>query len=256
MNSLKLKLNLKKKKKLKTLISKFNIIDETSIKYKGNINDNLTIIIKKSIEDALALKSSLPKWILKLEGLSGIKYRHFVNSLARRMINPAYLEIGSWLGSTACSVMYKNTMKVTCVDNWSQVFNDNNKPMITFKNNIKKCLDKNISFQIFNNNFRKVQSLIPFNEFNIYFYDGPHHYKDHYDGIYLLQKNLANKYILIVDDWNWLQVRKGTKDAIKDCNLKTISLTEIRTTQDSSKPIFQGEFSEWHNGYGIFVIQK
>ena len=45
---------------------------------------------------------------------------------------------------------------------------------------------------------------------NIYLYDGPHHFEDHFDGIKLVQPALEKKFILIVDDWNWDQVRNGT----------------------------------------------
>ena len=254
MNSLKFK--LKNKKKLLNLINKLNNVDQTSINFNGKKNDTYTKVIKKSIQESLALKGKLPKWIRELEGLSGLKYRYFLNLLIKKIVNPSYLEIGSWLGSTACSVMYKNYLKVTCIDNWSQTFNDKKNPMITFKKNVKRCISQNIEFEIIEKDYRKVRYSELFKKYNIFFYDGPHHYEDHYDAILLLQNNLADKYILIVDDWNWLQVRNGTLDAISFLNSKIISLTEIKTTQDNSKPVFKGQFSEWHNGYGIFVVEK
>ena len=57
-----------------------------------------------------------------MEGLSGRKYRSLINNLVEKIEKPSYLEIGSWLGSTACSAAFKNDFKITCIDNWSQHF--------------------------------------------------------------------------------------------------------------------------------------
>merc|ERR1712159_180797 len=51
--------------------------------------------------DSLSLTRKVSKDILKMEGLSGRKYRSLINSLVYKVKNPSYLEIGSWLGSTA-----------------------------------------------------------------------------------------------------------------------------------------------------------
>ena len=67
---------------------------------------------------------------------------------------------------------------------------------------------------------------------------------------------LANKFILIVDDWNWNQVRKGTIDAIKDENLKIVAKLEIRTTIDDSSSLITGQNSDWHQGCAFFVLEK
>ena len=91
---------------------------------------------------------------------------------------------------------------------------------------------------------------------NIYLFDGPHHYEDHFDGIILAQPALTEKFILIIDDWNWDQVRNGTISALKHLKLNVISKLEIRTTQDGSNALMMGQNSDWHQGYCFFVIQK
>ena len=57
-----------------------------------------------------------------MEGLSRRKYRSLINNLVQKIKDPRYLEIGTWLGSTACSAAFKNDLKITCIDNWSQIF--------------------------------------------------------------------------------------------------------------------------------------
>ena len=91
---------------------------------------------------------------------------------------------------------------------------------------------------------------------NIFLFDGPHHFKDHYDAIILAQPALNKKYILIIDDWNWDQVRAGTNSAILDLKLNVISKLEIRTTNDGSSALITGKNSDWHQGCCFFVIEK
>jgi len=72
----------------------------------------------------------------------------------------------------------------------------------------------------------------------------------------LTQPALKKKYVLIIDDWNWDQVRAGTKSAILDLELNVISKLEIRTTNDGSSALITGENSDWHQGCCFFVIEK
>ena len=113
----------------------------------------------------------------------------------------------------------------------------------------------NVKISVIEENFRKVKFSNSDN-FNIFFYDGPHHYEDHYDAIKLVLPALSKKFILIVDDWNWSQVRKGTLNAIKDTNINIISQLDIRTTKDDSSSLITGKYSEWHQGCSFFVLNK
>ena len=68
---------------------------------------------------------------------------------------------------------------------------------------------------------------------------------------------LTDTFILIIDDWNIPEVRKGTLTAIKNLKIKIISKIEIRTTQNNDVARrSQGQFSEWHNGYFFAVCKK
>ena len=84
---------------------------------------------------------------------------------------------------------------------------------------LKKYIDPNIKLKIIEKNFRVVD-FKNLSICNIFFYDGAHHYEDHFDSISMTLPALSKKFILIVDDWNWIQVRKGTLDAIKREKLK------------------------------------
>ena len=255
MNSIQTKRVLRKKKKILALVNHIYSIDETIIKFSGNRNNLMFQKIQLAFEDALSSSTKLNKEILGMNGLSGRKFRILLNSLINKIKNPKYLEIGSWQGSTLCSACYKNLVEVTCIDNWSENFSLNIQPKKEFKKNIRKFVSTNTKLKIIEKDFKKVDfKKIGF--FNIFFYDGAHHYEDHYDSVKIVLPALSKKFILIVDDWNWIQVRKGTMDAIKNENLKIIAKLDIRTTKDDSSSLITGQNSDWHQGCAFLVLEK
>ena len=62
--------------------------------------------------------------------------------------------------------------------------------------------------------FRSIDYEAIGSRFNVFFFDGPHSDKDHYDALCLPQPCLDDQYVLIVDDWNLREVRQGTRRAI------------------------------------------
>lgn len=88
------------------------------------------------------------------------------------------------------------------------------------------------------------------------FYDGSHSERDQYDGIILPQPSLTEEYVLIVDDWNWDLVRRGTLNALRDTKSTIVTSIEIRTTFDNSLTQYPGAKSDWHNGLYIAGIRK
>ena len=61
--------------------------------------------IEYCLEQALLDNSEIPDYSLQIPGMSGIKYRHFINNLLRSLETPKYLEIGTWKGSTLCAAI-------------------------------------------------------------------------------------------------------------------------------------------------------
>ena len=75
--------------------------------------------VEIAFENAEKGISKITEEIIEMEGMSGIKTRHFYNNLLNRA-DARYLEIGTWKGSSVCSAMCGNQAKVVCIDNWSQ----------------------------------------------------------------------------------------------------------------------------------------
>ena len=255
MKTIQTKIELKRKKKVIALFNHISSLEETIIKIIGNREDPFFKKILDSFEVAMSKEYEFCNNIRNMEGLSGRKFRVLLNYLIRNFHKPKYLEIGSWLGSTACSACYNNNLEIVCIDNWSQNFNPNLNPKKTFEKNIKKYISKQSTLKIIEEDFKKID-FKSLNNIDIYLYDGSHHYIDHFDSIKLVLPSLSKKFILIVDDWNWVQVRKGTLDAIKSKNLEIISKLEIKTTTDDSSSLITGKNSDWHQGVAFFVIEK
>jgi hypothetical protein len=228
-------------------------MEELSIVSYGNPNETaLSWALERGLRDSLALHSKIPPWLLTMPGMSGRRYRRMINQVIARTPNARYLEVGSWAGSTACSAMYGNECTVMCIDNWSQFGG----PKGAFEEATALARSDKVAFQFLERDFREVD-FSTLGKYNVYLFDGPHEYQDQYDGVMMAQEALEDEHILIVDDWNWPQVRQGTLDAITKLGLRMVSGLEIKTTQDDSHPVnAYNEASEWHNGYFIAVLQK
>jgi hypothetical protein len=208
-------------------------------------------LIKHSFDQALYNESPLPTEIRDIDGMSGQKYRAFINRLVRSCPNPRYLEVGSWTGSTAIAALSGNGASALCIDNWSQFGG----PKDQFFQNIETILSEKIQFKFMECDFRSVD-YESIGKFNIYLFDGPHEEADQYDGIVIAQPALTETFFLVVDDWNWREVRVGTLSALAASRCQLECSIELRTTLDGSHPSHSGKQSDWHNGYFIAVVRK
>lgn len=208
------------------------------------------IHIENSFKKAENLISNIDKTILLIDGMSGIKTRHFYNNLLS-LPNMKYLEIGTWKGSSVCSAMSNNNSTIFCLDNWSEF----NGPKTEFLRNFEKFKGINNASFIEGDCFSIDLSIFP-NTFNIYLYDGDHSYISHKKALSYFYNSLDNIFIYIVDDWNFENVRKGTLDAIIELNLKVLYFKQVRSTFDNSHSSPSYAFDNWWNGFAIMILQK
>ncbi len=222
------------------------------ISFRGNFSAlPASVLLKQSLDRAVANIGGPPDFVRAIDGLSGQKYRTFINNFVGSHPDARYLEIGSWKGSTAAAALYGNSVKALCIDNWSQFGG----PKSAFLANIERVRSQSpaVDFRFIENDFRSVD-YTSLGRFNIFLFDGPHEERDQYDGIMVARPALEKSFVLIVDDWNWRQVRLGTFRAIRDAGYSIASSIEIRTTQDNTHPPVFGKNSDWHNGYFIAVL--
>jgi hypothetical protein len=167
----------------------------------------------------------------------------------------AYLEIGTFKGSTFCSALHGNKCRALSVDNWSQFGG----PFAEFLQNLAGVATKETNVSFVGMEFRAVP-YSAFGPFNVYFFDADHTPENQYDALKYAMGSLTREFIFIVDDWNWNWVRNPTMNSIRDLGLEVLHGVEIRTTEGDLAPQEAGipanQDSDWHNGYFIGVLRK
>ncbi|HEX9466572.1 MAG TPA: class I SAM-dependent methyltransferase [Alphaproteobacteria bacterium] len=208
--------------------------------------------VMDSLADAKSGLTKIPDKLFQLAGMSGRRYRIFINQLIGRLADARYLEVGCWAGSTLCSAIFGNDgITALAIDNFTQFGG----PAAQFFVHLGMAHPKDARISFLNQDYRNVDLRL-FGPFNVYLFDGPHEYQDHADAIAWAAPHLDDDAVLIVDDWNWERVRAGTLDALKATGLRIDTRIEIRTTLDESYPAIDQQHSDWHNGYAVFVLGR
>ena len=209
---------------------------------------NLVYIVEASFENADKHESKLDFYIRVMQGMTGLKTRHFYNNLGSHE-GVRYLEIGSWSGSSICSFMKGNKSKCVCIDNWSEFGGPKELFMIHF-NEYKG--DNDATF-IESNCWDVNPSDL--GKFNMYMYDGAHDKESHHKALSHFMEALDEEFIYIVDDWNHPPVREGTESALLSNNLEVVYKKEIFT--DKNPGAQNGvNINDWHNGIVVYVLRK
>jgi hypothetical protein len=217
-----------------------------------SITNELELFIEQSIEDANAGVSKLSKDVLSIDGMSGVAARHFYNNICSRD-DTRYLEIGTWKGSSLCSAIYGNKVRSVCIDDWASF----DGPRDEFHANLDRFRGESKVYFAEINCWKVDVNKLPF-RFNVYLYDADHLRINHRLALVHFYSCLDERFIYLVDDWNWLSVQVGTYDGIKECNLKIIWKKEIITItdQERSKERSKQCCQPWWNGIGIFILEK
>lgn len=233
------------------------VVPEPTIRIAGDGRSPLARHLRRAFDLAMARHAAFDAGLPGFEGVpgaqhriaSGRKYRMLANRLIGELDDARYLEIGSYTGSTLCTATAGNKVVATAIDNWS-LFGG---PVQLFLRNLARFRGPDAKVTILESDFRAVD-YAHIGRFNVYLYDGPHREADHYDAVDLVLPALDETFVLMVDDWDWDQVREGTWRAIRDNGLAVDLAIEVLTTLDSTTPAFGGEHSDWHNGYLFAVL--
>ncbi len=228
----------------------FTLYLPASTLFASPIDDRLAEMIdhaKLSILNAEQGISALPEDVYHISGMSSRKVRDLLNNLCS-MPNTHYLEIGCWQGSTWISALTNNENTIesaVAIDNWSEFGG----PEKEFMANCEKYL-KSESYKFFNKDCFKINPKKAIcSPINIYFYDGNHSEESQMKALTYYDTVLDDAFILLVDDWNWQEVKDGTYNAIKILNYDVIYQRELPSNGN-------GDIHNWWNGLYIAVIKK
>lgn len=201
---------------------------------------------KNSVELAKNDQSKVNDEILAMRGMSTPKIRHLLNNLCN-FDGAKYLEIGLFKGSTFCSALFNNSVISACgIDDYSEFKTEGENNLTVeqiFDQNILKFLPNRPEITVLKGNSFIVNP--PENNYNVYFYDGGHLYRDQYFAFYKMNDFLNKYFITVVDDFiAWTgDVKNGTYQAFRDLGYKILFQEELP----------QGDF---HSGQLIAVIEK
>lgn len=180
--------------------------------------------------------------ILSLNGMSSDKNRHLLNNLCS-LQGARYLEIGVWQGSTFTSAGYRNQIKMTAVDNWSQF----DGPKETFRRNCLAHVQNEKT--LFDTDCFTIRLKELPGKYHLYFYDGHHSYESQYQAFRYFDPVLESVFIAIVDDYNNDAVQRGTQDAFRDLGY-TVVFEKYLPSRGN------GDMSSWWNGFYVALVRK
>lgn len=186
-----------------------------------------------------------------IPGLTSPKVQNFINSMCSQA--DTYLEIGCYLGATACAALNNNKLDAYFVDTWNEdikPYRDdiqlpkNNKEL--FKENIRQFKGEN-NVNIFHCDMFDVD-LSKIKPIDIFFYDGPHG-EDTINKVFqYYYPVLSDTCLVIVDDANFSGVVSGTNSALEKLNVNIIhSRLLLNYIEDEL---------EWWNGLYILLVNK
>jgi predicted O-methyltransferase YrrM len=211
-------------------------------------------VLIDAVREAISCaESDIPKhraeMLSVIPGMSSRKGRLFLNQLCHLLKNINYLEIGSWMGSMLCSALYLNTeIKAYAIDNFSGFVQSEKQPY-----NVREMLHRHlIQYSNGNHSFFDAdcwkfdKALLP--KIDVYFFDGDHDYESQYKAFIEYDSVLSDKFIAIVDDWEFPpcinDVQQGTLDAFKKLDYEIVAQRVLPKAE------------HWHEGMFVAVIQK
>lgn len=221
-------------------------------------------------------------------GYSGTHFQHFINNIGS-VAGARYLEVGVFNGSSLDAVLHDNDVPTVAIDSWDDRYTASGgasmkqmgrdviahitshygrgSTVSSSTDNVRESVENpgtstTVSrtarlgqVHILQENCWKVspshvRELLG-GPASVYFYDAGHYFSDHYLSLMHYISALDNAFILMVDDWNWSVVRRGTRAAISNLPLEEIAFLEVTTDRSLSC-----ENHPWHNGLGAFVFKK
>jgi len=191
--------------------------------------------------------------LVAVEGLSSPRVCGLLNQLVKRLEpGESYLEVGTFRGRTLISAAFDNPGKLCIGCDLFRVWGRFTGPGFLAKralfHNIARYRERSAEIE-----FHAVSSRRLFRErrvrgpVGVYFYDGDHSYEGTHHGVVAASELLAERCVVLMDDWNDPVIRRATRAAFSQAQLRVLWERELA-----------GDHSErgWWNGLGVFFVEK
>lgn len=188
---------------------------------------------------------------IDVPGLTSTRVQSFLNALGKKVDN--YLEVGSYIGATACAILKDNKINAHFVDNWKEDIATATKD-IEMPSNSKQVFIDNIGKYSKGNNitihhsdmFKVDKNKI--RNIDLFFYDGPHDAMSVESAVNYYAECFNDTAILIFDDANWDSVVKGAQDGVVNNGFNVLYSKALMNDVESER--------DWWNGIYIIIITK
>ena len=215
-----------------------------------HFDDDIELVLT-SIEKAARGDSEFVEEGYKYQGLSSNIVRHFLNNLLSKP-DAIYMELGVHAGSTFFAATMNRDVESFAVDDYSE------EDISPFRDEVNVEIDN--PKKIFFNGLgekqyfcpKSIQDLTPKNihkQPNIIFYDADHDPQAQYDNLTFLIPAFANKFILVIDDANFMGVVQAAEFFVKENNLNLLFERKILTKVPEDP-------NGWWNGIHVMVLTK
>ena len=209
--------------------------------------------VEQAVHGSKMGQSKCNEAVMAMEGMSGRKTRHLYNNMCS-LVKPdgsptRYLEIGCWKGSSTAAALYGNHhVRATVIDNWSEFHGPRN----SFFDNMAAILGPKREMQVIEEDAFCLATPLEHAPYDIYLYDGEHKPETQERAITHLWDHMADTCIIMIDDYNWPEVQKGTLaglEAIKARGGHVVAQAHIRDVKENDPEGY------W-NGCGIFLVAR
>ncbi len=206
-----------------------------------------TNLIKIAIDRAENAERKINDNVLLIGGFTGNKIRKLLNNLGNISVN--IFEIGSHRGATFCSTICDNEYikNAICCDNFTEF--DDGTVRQELISNTEKYRPKNCTLTFIEKDcFTIKKSEIP-QSIDLYIYDGAHDYESQKKAFTYFKDFLADECIVVVDDYNWDNVKNGTQDGLIQCGFEILFQKHLGYGVES-------DGNGWWNGLFVGLIKK
>lgn len=207
--------------------------------------------VVRHVVDSIA-QSGIPTVFLDIPGLTSPRVQTLLNLLAKKV--GTYMEIGSYLGSTASAVLKDNMIKAVFIDSWQeniQPKTDQGQLPPTskevFLNNLEKYKNKSAVF-VHDCDMFEAPLWNYENSIQMFFYDGPHDRNTTKQAFMNYYSVFSDQCIIIVDDANWKETVEGAVEGIEESGGRIIYQRLLLNDEEDK--------TMWWNGLFICVVKK
>lgn len=204
--------------------------------------------IANAIEAAKRGISGLPASVLAIKGFSTPKIRQLIFNLLASEKPVNYLEVGAYIGGTACAAISQENVTAMIFEDGSQPFGAENVLGQLNANLISAKMGAHSGYTLVPDDFFQYESLR--GNIDVFFYDGEHSMEKQQGALLGVVNHLADYSIFLVDDYDWPDVREGTERGLEQISeqFEVVGRWELSDKRPDGP--------NWHNGFAVFLLHR